>query len=353
MTESSSSWLEFLRQNGARMAQGSETDISDFGDKASEAGQSENFISPLSGLALVAATGEDSASFLHNQLTNDIEHLGEQDVRLAAYCSPKGRVLASLLVWKTGDAIMLQLPSPLRPAIQKRLQMFVLRAKVKLHEVSEEYVALGLMGKAAEQELKAYFPELPGAPYRKTDSNAGTLIRVADADELPRYQWITTHAAAREAWPALSKVLTPLGPAAWRLSEIRAGIPHITPATQEQFVPQMINFELIGGVNFKKGCYPGQEIVARTQYLGKLKRRTLLASVPSDRVAAGDEVFASSDPGQPCGMVVNAEAVEPGKAECLVEIKIAALDEGSVYLGSAEGPALAFHSLPYSLNGTV
>ncbi|MGV3742984.1 MAG: YgfZ/GcvT domain-containing protein, partial [Burkholderiaceae bacterium] len=264
-----------------------------------------------------------------------------------------GRMLASLLAWKTGDAIMLQLPKQLQPAIQKRLQMFVLRAKVKLTDMSGQYAVLGLAGNNAAQELKAYFPELPAAPYQKADSDAGTLLRVADAETLPRYQWIADEAVARSAWPTLSKALTPAGSAAWRLSEIRAGIPQITAATQEQFVPQMINFELIGGINFKKGCYPGQEIVARTQYLGKLKRRALLASVSSDKIAAGDEIFSSADPGQPCGMVVNAESSGSGTAECLVEIKTAALDEGSVHLHSADGPALSFQSLPYSLNAPV
>jgi tRNA-modifying protein YgfZ len=353
MTGSNLSWLEFLTQHGARLAEGSETEISDFGDYAAPEGSPDNFISPLGHLGLIAVTGEDAASFLHNQLTNDIEHLGPQDVRLAAYCSAKGRMLASLLVWKTGDAIMLQLPKQLQPAIQKRLQMFVLRAKVKLNDATEQSAVLGLVGRKAEQELKAYFSELPGAPYRKTDSEAGTLIRLADADGMPRYQWIAAENAARNAWPSLSKTLAPAGAAAWRLSEIRAGIPQITSATQEQFVPQMINFELIGGVNFKKGCYPGQEIVARTQYLGKLKRRTLLASVASSRAAAGDEVFASADPSQPCGMIVNSEASGSDRTECLVELKTAALDNGSVHLGSADGPALTFRSLPYSLNDPV
>jgi tRNA-modifying protein YgfZ len=352
MKESTLSWLEFLKQNGARFADGDDIEISGFGD-AAPSGKPDQFIAPLTDLGLISAIGEDAASFLHNQLTNDVEHLGAQDARLAGYCSPKGRLLASMLIWKTGDAIMLQVPRQIQPAIQKRLQMFVLRAKVKLTDVSGERPILGLAGPRALDELKAHFPQLPDAPFRKTESAAGTLIRVADVDGMPRYQWIASDNTAYDAWPALSKALPPAGPALWRLSEIRAGVARITPATQEKFVPQMINFELIGGVNFKKGCYPGQEIVARTQYLGKLKRRALLASIPTTNVAAGDEVFSSADPGQPCGMIVNAETSGVNQAECLVEMKTAALDEGSVHLGSAEGPVLSFHSLPYSLNESV
>lgn len=352
MTESNLSWIEFLRANGAKTADGKETEISGFRD--SPPGQfPDRFIAPLTDLGLIAATGEDAATFLHNQLTNDVEHLSMQDARLAAYCSPKGRMLASLLVWRTKDTIFLQVPREIQPAIQKRLQMFVLRSKVKLSDATEQYPIIGLAGTQAQSVLNAYFPELPAAPYRKTDSDAGTLIRMADAGGIARYQWIATAETARSAWPALRESLHAFGPAIWRLSEIRAGVPRITASTQEQFVPQMINFELIGGVNFKKGCYPGQEIVARTQYLGKLKRRTLLAHVASPEAAAGKEVFSSADPGQPCGMIVNAEASAPGEAECLVEIKTAALDEGTVHLGSASGPVLSFHPLPYSLNESV
>lgn len=353
MNESTLSWLEFLKQNGARFADGDSYEISEFGKDAPPAVKPDEFVAPLTDLALISATGEDAASFLHNQLTNDVEHLGAQDARLAGYCSPKGRLLASMLIWKTNDAIMLQLPRQVQAAVQKRLQMFVLRAKVKLTDLTSERPILGFAGLQAQQELKFYFPELPAAPYRKTESAAGTLIRLADANDLPRYQWIAFESTARDAWPALSKALAPAGPAVWRLSDIQAGVPRITPATQEKFVPQMINFEIVGGVNFKKGCYPGQEIVARTQYLGKLKRRALLASIPTTDVAAGNEVFSSADPGQPCGMIVNAEASGPGRSECLVEIKTAALDEGNVHLGSADGPALSFHTLPYSLDVSV
>jgi tRNA-modifying protein YgfZ len=350
MSESNLSWLDFLRQSGAKIAEGSEIEISGFGTNSAPDGQAENFIAPLTDLGLISVTGEDAATFLHNQLTNDVEHLGARDVRLAAYCSAKGRMLASLLIWKAGDEILLQLPRQLQAAIQKRLQMFVLRAKVKLVDVSGERPIFGLAGTQAQRALRAYFAELPDMPYGKIDSDAGTLIRMADTGEMPRYQWIAPQSIAMPAWRSLSAALVPVGAASWRLSEIRAGVPQITPATQEQFVPQMINFELIGGVNFKKGCYPGQEIVARTQYLGKLKRRALLASVSSADAAAGNEVFSSADPGQPCGMIVNAEASGPGQAECLVEIKIAAVNEGTVHLGSVDGPALTFLALPYSLN---
>ena len=293
--------------------------------------------------------GDEAAHFLHNQLTNDVEHLGTGEARLAGYCSPKGRMLASFLMWKTGDAIMLQLPRQIQPAVQKRLQMFILRAKAKLNDATDSHVILGLGGEAATAALAGWFPAMPAAPYAKVDGEAGSLIRVADAYGAPRFQWITSSAVAEQAWPELIKTLTPVGTAAWRLADIHAGIPQITQPTQEQFVPQMINFELIGGVNFKKGCYPGQEIVARSQYLGKLKRRMLIASVDAGEAKAGTEVFSSADPEQPCGMIVNAESNAQGGTDCLVELKFAATEEGTIHLGSAQGPQLAFGALPYPL----
>jgi folate-binding protein YgfZ len=321
-----------------------------------------DFVAPLTDLGLLAFSGAEAATFLHNQLTNDVEHLSTGEVRLAGYCTPKGRLLATMLLWKTDDAIMLALPRALLPAIQKRLQMFVLRAKVKVQDLSEQQAILGLAGDKAAAALQAWFAELPARPYAKIDNAAGTLMRLADGgngegSNIARYQWIAANQIAIDAWPHLTADLTVAGEAAWQLGDIQAGVPQITLATQEKFVPQMINFELIGGVNFKKGCYPGQEIVARSQYLGKLKRRMMLATIvqsgddaDSDTaIQAGVEIFSSADPEQPCGMIVNAANVGDGRISCLVEIKLAAQDSGAIHAGSANGPLLHFHSLPYSL----
>ena len=306
-----------------------------------------NYMAVLDDLGLIAVTGDDAANFLHNQLTNDVEHLGIGQAQLAGYCSPKGRLLATFLMWRTAEAIMLQVPRAIQPAIQKRLQMFVLRAKVKFADVTDEHAIVGLVG----EQIPVMFPDLPDTPYAAAHSGFGTLLRLPASAGLPRSQWITERAnpEAHVMLTLLGTNLQQVAPAAWNLSSIHAGIPQITAATQEKFVPQMINYELIGGVNFKKGCYPGQEIVARSQYLGKLKRRMLLAHVAGTDVAAGMEVFSSADPEQPCGMIVNAEASGPDSSSCLVEIKRAAAESGTVHLGSAQGSVLHFADLPYAL----
>lgn len=307
------------------------------------------YISVLTDLSLIEVTGENAAEFLHNQLSNDVQHLGVDGTRLAAYCTPKGRMLASLLFWKTGASIFLQISSTLQASIQKRLQMFVMRAKVKLNNVSEEYVAMGLGGENAGKTLQLWFPQLPENVNAKIDNDFGSLIRATDAFGHARYEWIIKHDVLENIWPELETKLTRVSNHVWRRAEILAGIAHITDKTQELFVPQMVNFELIGGVNFKKGCYPGQEIVARSQYLGKLKRRMFIAEILSNDVQAGMEVFSSTDASQPCGTIVNAEIQGENSYICLVELKVADQEAGISHLGSNTESTLKFFPLPYPM----
>lgn len=350
MGETNNRWLSFLAQHGAQISETEPHDIVGFPQASLPASESRSFICALPALGLTQASGEEAAHFLHSQLTNDVEHLGNDEARLAAYCSPKGRMLASLLMWRTETGIFLQIPREIQPAVQKRLQMFVLRAKAKLADVSDQFVTLGLSGDEVAGALNPWFEHLPDAPYAKTDTAAGTLICLPDAEDTPRYLWIAPIDTAEQAWPELVKTLAPRASSAWRLDDIRAGIAQITQATQEQFVPQMVNYEVVGGVNFRKGCYPGQEIVARSQYLGKLKRRMVRALISTqEAVVAGQEVYSSSDPQQPCGMIVNAEIAAPEQVECLVELKIGLLDQGSLHLGSTDGPMLEVMPLPYAL----
>ncbi|GGC02283.1 folate-binding protein [Oxalicibacterium flavum] len=345
-------WLNFLAEHGARITDDNGTPVIAFESNEAAETARTNFVTPLVHLGLIAASGEEAASFLHNQLTNDVTHLPDNQARLAGYCSPKGRLLASLLMWKSGERILLQIPREIQAAVQKRLSMFILRSKAKLNDAGEELVALGLAGPAAASALLPWFPSLPLAIYDKVETEDGVVIRHPNAFGIPRYQWITSPERAVAAWPHLTSILQPSGDDAWKLAEIEAGVPHITAATQEQFVPQMINFELIGGVNFKKGCYPGQEIVARSQYLGKLKRRMMHATVEADKVVPGTEIFSAADPQQPCGMVVNAARIDASRIDCLVEIKLASAEQ-DVHLGSAGGPVLAFQPLPYELTDPV
>ncbi len=306
------------------------------------------YICQLQDQSLIQANGDDAASFLHNQLSNDLEHLNQTQARYAAYCTPKGRMLASFLYWKTDSNIVLQCSSSLQPALQKRLQMFVMRSKVKLEDISEQFAILGLGGKAAEVFLLSQFTELPSMINDKVSGDMGSVIRVQDAFDSPRYQWVISHEKLAAISTQISTELQKVDASIWRLGNIYAGLPQVVEQSKEKFVPQMINFELIGGVNFRKGCYPGQEIVARSQYLGKLKRRMAIALVKAEAVNVAMEVFSDNDPSQPCGMIVSAERNFDNNFACLVEIKLLDQEQGKVHLGLSDGPVLEFLPLPYA-----
>ena len=292
-------------------------------------------IAPLTDWGLIRARGEDAASFLHTQLTNDFSTLGPNEARLAGYCSAKGRLLASFVAWSTGpDEVLLACHKSVLAPTLKRLSMFVLRAKCKLSDASSEVHLYGLAGEPAQQALGSL------AVWGKRDVDGAQLIRLPDAAGVSRALFATT--AEPPSGPAL-----PLD--TWRWLEVQSGIPVIEAATAEHFVPQMLNFELVGYVNFQKGCYPGQEIVARAQYRGTVKRRTFLFDVDAAALP-GQEVFHSADPGQPAGQVANvAPRVAGTGSSALVELKLAALEGGEFHLGSPEGQTLAQRELPYAV----
>ena len=308
---------------------------------------------PASGIArltqfgLIEVSGEEAATFLHGQLTNEIKTLAESHACLAGYCSPKGRLLATMLVWKNAGAVLLQTPLELQEMLQKRLQMYIMRSKVKLANISAHRVVLGILGTKTLAYITEWFPVPPTSFYESVSNQHGTLIRLPDSDGIARYQWLAEKEWAEQIWSALSANIPTLTEQIWALSDIHAGIPHVTLATQEKFVPQMINYELIGGVNFKKGCYPGQEIVARTHYLGKQKRRMVLSHIDSINVTSATEVFTADDPGQPCGMVVNAARNPAGGSDCLIEIKTEFYNQVTVQLGSGE--QCQWLAMPYPL----
>ena len=312
------------------------------------------YICLLNDQSLILASGDDAATFLHSQLSNDISHLPTSEARYAAYCTPKGRMLASFFVRQCAiddgaqTGIFLQCSQSLQPALQKRLQMFVMRSKLTLTDVSDRYALIGMGGTRALAVLTSIFGSVPEQINGQIQTSSGSVVRMHDAFGAARYLCMFTDEQFAQISGLLSSDLIKCDPALWRLAQIEAGIPEVVEQTKEQFVPQMINFELIGGVNFRKGCYPGQEIVARSQYLGKLKRRMAIARVQSDEAAVAMEIFSENDPTQPCGMVVNVETDFNGDALCLVEIKLLDQEPGKVHLGSVDGALLQFLPLPYA-----
>jgi folate-binding protein YgfZ len=282
---------------------------------------------------VIRARGADAASFLHGQLTSDILHLSSDRAVPAGFCSAKGRLQASFIVWRrTDDEILLACAADVLPPTLKRLSMFVLRAKCKLDDASAEWPLNGLVGDAASSRLAG------AGVWAHRETAEGTVIRLPDAAGMPR---ALLAGPAPEGVPAIDDEL-------WRWLEVRSGVPLIEAATVEQFVPQMVNLELIGGVDFRKGCYPGQEVVARSQYRGTLKRRMFLFDVEA-AAKAGQEIFHEADPGQPAGLVANAAPAPGGGSSVLAEIKLAALEGGRLHLGAPDGPPLSRRELPYAV----
>ncbi len=290
----------------------------------------------LADWGVIRAQGADAASFLHGQLTQDVQHLDAHAARLAGYCSAKGRLLASAVIWRdAADELLLACSADVLPATLKRLSMFVLRARCKLTDTSAAVALYGLTGAAAGAWLGE---QAPVQAWQCADTARGRVVRLPDAQGVVRYLLALPHDVAAPALP-------PLSAAAWGWLEVTSGVARIVAATAEQFVPQMVNFELVGGVNFQKGCYPGQEVVARSQYRGTLKRRAFVFDVDAAALP-GQEVFHSADAAQPAGMVVNA-AVLGAAHRALVEVKLTALDAGTLHLGAAGGPVLRRSAQPY------
>ena len=323
-------WQQFLEASGARIAT---NDVTDFGDAAGElaACSSGTVIAPLAHLGLLEASGDEVKSFLHSQLTSDLNHLTADQAQHSAWCTAKGRMLASFVVWSEGDAYRLALAAELAEPILKRLQMFVLRAKVKLADLSPSTALLGLAGPRAEAALAAAGLPLPGSPL---STAAVADVRVIRLDH-ERFLICAPAAAAQSLWPRLATVARPVGVSPWRWLDIRAGLPLVTGATREEFVPQMADFEKIGGVSFHKGCYPGQEVVARTQYLGKVKRH-LYRLVSATDLEAGDELHSPDNPDQACGKIVTGAPSPAGGFEALAVVQSNFAE--NVRLGGRDGP---------------
>lgn len=353
-----SQWRELLPQAAAASSSDPDARAAQFA-----ALQSGSFAALAHDTGLIAVTGADAASFLHGQLTNDVEHLKPAQARHAGYCSAKGRLLATFLMWRdaTADAtIYLAGAADVQAAVQKRLSMFVLRAKAKLTDATATHVLLQVGGPAAESVLSQTFATLPAAPLAAVQGTLGdaptSLIRLPDAGaarSLPRYLWSVPAAQAAQVWAALQAApgLVVVDPALTAWLDVHSGVANVVAATQEQFVPQMVNWEVVGGVSFRKGCYPGQEVVARSQYRGVIKRRLHLAHVADGGPVPvpAQELVEVSDPDQPCGMVVQAAVAPNGGYDVLVELKLAAREADDVRLGTAEGPALQFAAMPYEI----
>ncbi|MBA3059612.1 MAG: folate-binding protein [Gammaproteobacteria bacterium] len=300
-----------------------------------------NGVAKLDDLGVIRAQGEEAANFLQGQLTQDFLLLTQAEARLAAFCSAKGRMQASFIGFKRSPTDILLLCSrDILAATLKRLSMFVLRAKVKLSDASDLFLLYGLAGAALKITTENIADYADGA-WAKADFDAISLVNLYPTDAVARALWVAPVDTPAPKGAALT-------PEQWAWGEVRSGIATITEPVVEAFVPQMLNYESVGGVNFKKGCYPGQEVVARSQFRGTLKRRAYLAHCEAP-LSAGDELFAPDDATQPCGMVVQAAPAPLGGFDAIVSMQISAFAAGAVHARQADGPPLTLSPAPYPL----
>ena len=301
----------------------------------------------LSSSGLIHFSGADAQTFLHNQLTCDVAALASGRSTYGSYCNPKGRVLSTFLLWRLGEDFFMQLPSSLREPIQKQLSKYILRAKVKADDVSGEWTILGVAGAEASELVQRVFGNAPQGLHEVSQAKDAVLIRLPGE----RYEIVAVKDKVPAIKSALAQSTETKSSEYWDWLDIRAGVPVILPATREAFVPQMVNLDLIGGVSLTKGCFPGQEIVARMHYRGTLKQRMYLANVGgTDLPQPGDKLYSPGFGEQACGTIVNAARSPEGGSDVLAVIQIASAEKGDVRWKAPGRPALKFMQLPYSVS---
>ena len=339
-------WQTFLIDMGAEY---SDDQLIHFGNAEREKRASDNgpVVADLSHFCLVKASGADAASFLQGQLTNDIDQINNNTSQLSGYCNQKGRLLASFRIFKKQDDIFLLLPEELYEETFKRLRMYVMRSDVEFTNIDADFVSMGFSGPDADTELKEQVKDIPVETDQVTHVKDMSIIKLAGT--LPRYQVTGPVNQLIELWQNLDVNAAPVGKDVWNLLEIRAGIPTIYQQTVESFVPQMINLELINGVSFKKGCYTGQEVVARMHYLGKLKRRMYRIHInTTDTVLPGQALFSpGSTSGQGTGNIVMASPSSDQGTEALAVIQVSESDRTDLRLNDANGAEIEILEIPY------
>jgi len=293
-------------------------------------------------MGVIRVQGADAASFLQGQLTQDVALLGSDRAPLAAYCNAKGRMQASFIVVKrSAEEVLLVCARDSVAPMVKRLSLFVLRAKAKLSDATADYRMVGLTGSAVDA-LQAQ-----AQPWSRRDEGDATVVFLYPGAGVSRACWLAPSGQTPPMGPPLSLDY-------WHWLSVRSGLAMVGQACFEAFVPQMLNYESVGGVSFKKGCYPGQEVVARSQFRGTIKRRAYLVHA-SAALSVGQEVFQSHEPEQACGLVAAAAACPDGQGyDAIVSMQTGAAQaegaaQASLRVGDAHGPALSLLPLPYPL----
>ena len=308
-----------------------------------------NILCDLSHLGLLEISGADAVTFLQGQVTNDVNLLVGKDnishAHYSAYCNPKGRMLALFLAFAHYDHLHLQFNRELLEPTMRRLKMYVMRSKVEIKDVTDTIIKFGLNGPQAASMLESVFSKIPTEVYELISLENGAILKLPSANDDARFEIFTDAVNAPIIWDVLKNNCIVVEKPHWDWLEIQAGIPDIELKTQEQFVPQMLNLDILNAINFKKGCYTGQEIVARTHYLGTVKRRTYLASIQADKAPqAGDKVLDLTQ--NEVGQIVRVAPNALSGFDALIELRIEAKEAGNM---TCNDVAIRLKDLPYAV----
>ncbi len=338
-------WKEYLEHDAGAVF--NNIAVEHFGnpERESRVSTAGNTLMDLSQFGLIALHGEEASAFMQNLFCNDIREVDSHTSQLSAICNAKGRVIANFRIFMRGDSYYLQLPMDQVEGVLKRLQMYKMMSNVDILDASNSFIRIGCCGPTIEQELATVSAQLPTQANDVVQQQKITLIRLPGTPS--RFELIGEFEAIKMAWQRLNVQAAPVGSYQWQLHDILNGLPNIGQAVSEAFVPQMVNMHKIDALSFTKGCYPGQEIVARSQYLGKLKRQMYLAHTDNDTPAQpGDEIF-NCQSGEVAGKVVDCQRSADQGYELLAVLRIADAEMGGLVLGSPDGASIKIGKLPY------
>jgi folate-binding protein YgfZ len=341
-------WKQFLESQSAIVSDNNLVNFEN-GDQLSDC-----TLFDLSHLRFIQVSGDDAEIFLQGQFTNDIRQVSSEHHQMSGYCTPKGRMLANFRIFSHNDSYILQLPEDTSESLLKRLTMFILRSQVILEDVSNQLIAIGLAGNCSQDLLTSTLGELPKTPGDSLQQNGLTILNITGS--VPRFEIIGKSDSIQPIWAKLCEKADPANQELWSLLDIRSGIPTVYNDTVESFVPQMANMQLIDGVSFDKGCYVGQEVVARMKYLGSLKRRMYLAKTDSpSQPQPGDELLTSAvtESGQGAGKVVMSAPSPQGGYELLAVIDNTHIGSDPLHLKDRSGPTIELLTLPYKFEEEV
>lgn len=339
-------WKDFLLENGAQAKQ---ANTFYFGDEASnnQKAQDGDILCDLSQFSSIVVAGADATEFMQGQFTNDVKLVDSEHSQLSAFCNNKGRMIANFRLFNHQQNYFFSLKSDLVEKSISHLQNYILRAEVAIQDVSEQLIHLGVSGENAIKLLSPFMENI----NQEIDgiSHNAEYIFIRAAGNKPRYEIFCDVQHAKTLWQKISTQAEVVNSKSWDFLNIQAGLPFIDSSSSEEFVPQMTNMELINGVSFTKGCFTGQEIVARMHYLGKLKKRCYKVHIETESEPAnGDKLFAeNARAGQNTGALIATEKNPDSGYDALAVIQIADI-ESNLFLNDADGPAVTVKQLPYS-----